>query len=1281
MQHGTEGEQFTADPAKVRTKSDFARELSALRALAGRTVREVAKDVGVPYSTAGGYFSGRHLPPLTMPHVLRRIIQACGVTDPEEVDRWLTALHRVRRRPGPRPRGVAAPYRGLESFQPEHAAWFHGRERLTAELTTLTARQWPGGNCTIVVGPSGSGKSSLLRAGLVSRFQRGEHALAGDWTTVLMTPGQRPLAQWEALVDQAPVGPRLVVVDQFEELFTLCADVGERQEFIARCARAAREDPSTLVVLGLRADFYPQAARHTELVSALQDAQVVVGPMTADEVRSAIVEPARQARLEVDDGFVELLMRDLAPIQGAVPSAAYEAGALPLLSHALLATWQRSSPGRLTIADYRATGGISGAIAHTADAAYAELDARQQTMARHLFLRLVRLGDQSADTRRRVPYAEILPEGEDSGELADVLDLFVERRLITVDTDTVEITHEALLTAWPRLRRWIDADRAGLEIHRRLTDDAHVWSRAQRDSGVLYRGVRLEAAREWSADTGHSRALNAVERAFLDASVAAEEADRRSRRRRARQLRRLVAALSVLVLIVAALAVYVFRQRTDALRERDAAISRQVAGDADNLRGSDVALASQLALAAYRISPTVEARSSLLDTTANASATRVVGQEGVVQAVAVAPGRDVIAAGGADTTVRIWRLTDRPSLEPADTPLGDPEGIVYSLAFDPSGTLLAAAGADRVVRLWDVTDPDHPASLGEPLSGPTNTVYSVAFSPDGRVLAAGSADNRVHLWEIGATQRPTPLPPLEGAADYVHSVAFSPDGRTVAAGGADGTLLLWDVTDPRRATRIGSPLVGPTRKILTVAFSPDGKSLIAGSSDKNLYLWRLSGREVADAAGAPLGGAASWINAVAFSPDGSTLASGSSDNTVVLRKTSDWAVTQTLTHPGPITTVAYLDGGETLATGAADGTVRLWAVPGPVITDSRDGVFNVQFNPTGTLLATGSGAADGAFRIWDVSDRQRPRIVGTPMENPSPGNRFIGALDMSSDGRTLAAGGLDSRVQLWDIDHPDRPTPMGEPLGGRFAPPEYLTATFGPRSSLLAVSGMGNVVWLWDITDRTRPRQVGGALTGPTNHVYSIAFSPDGTTLAAGSLDKTVWLWDVHDLSKIRRLGSIDGPVSYVHSVAFSPDSRTLAVGSADKTVRLWDMTDQSRPRAIGDPITGPSNYVYAVEFSPDGRMLAAGSADRSVWLWNVADRARPSHFATLTAATGAVHSVKFSPDGSTIAAASADQTARLWAVSPDAVADMVCETAGEPLSPAEWSQYIPGLPHRQVCG
>jgi WD40 repeat protein len=1295
-----------ADPATITTRQEFAHGLTVLREAAGLGVREVARVVGLPASTVGDYFGGAHLPPVTTaPKVLADILRGLGVDDPATVEHWQQALRRVRRTRRLLP--ATPPYRGLHSFQPDDAAWFFGRDRLTALLLARLAEAWSAPGGVVVVGPSGSGKSSLLRAGLVPALRRGDLAVPGPAPThvPVFTPGAAPLDELArtlagrgrsaddlaAALRAAPaVAPDLVrqatgpdgrerpvtvlVVDQLEEVFTLCTDDAERRAFldVLRALTGAGATgvpaPTTRIVFGLRADFYAHALRGAYVADVLQRAQVVVGPMTEPELRQAIVEPARKAGVALEDGLVELLLREAAP-GGA--SDGWRAGALPLLSHALLATWELGRQ-RMGIAEYRSTGGIHGAVAATAERVYADLDERRRGIARRLLLRLVHVSDDTADSRRRVDRSELV--AADRTHAAEVLDRFIAHRLVTADAERVEISHEALLVAWPRLRGWLDEDRAGLRTHRRLGAAAAAWRQAGHDPATLYRGTPLAAAREWAADPVHHADLNPDERDFLEASLAAQRAEERADRRRTRRLRQLVGALTVLVLVALALAGYGLHQRDTLASERNLAISRQMAITADGLRGTDPAVAMQLSLAAYRVAPTPEARASLLESFVSPAVARVTGGPGVMQAVAVSHDGRLLAGAGADGTVRLWRLgPDRP--RPLGAPLTGHAGTLFALAFSPDGRTLASAGTDGSVRLWDTTGTGRP--LGEPLRGPGGTVYALAFSPDGRTLVAGCSDGLIWRWGTADRDHPVPVaPPLSGFGGAVQSVAFRADGRVLAAGGADNTVRQWDTADPAAVRPLGAPLTGPGNTVFSVAYSADGGTLAAGVKDGTVWLWGMADPAAPVPLGAPLTGPTSWVNAVAFGADG-LLAAGSSDGKVWLW---DWPGRRPLSplgHPGPVTAMAFLADGRTLATGASDGIARLWHLPGPLLHGPAGPVFSLGYTRRGHTLAVAS--ADNTLGLWNTGDPHAPRRLGPPATGAAEVKRSSGAAAITVDGRLAATGDIDGTVQLFDVRDPAHPGPAHPPLaaGGKLQE----AVAFRPDGRVLAVGGDDNTVRLWDVADPARPVALGGPLTGPTNYVFSVAFSPDGRILAAGGADNQVRLWDVADPGRPRPLGApLTGPTNYVYSVAFSPDGRTLAVASADNTVRLWSVADPRRPAALGAPLPGPHDYAVAVAISPDGRTLAAGGGDGTIWLWSLADPRHPARLATLTGPTGAVYALAFDPEGGILASSGADKVTRLWDTDPERVAAWICATAGDPVTAAEWARYVPAPAYTPPC-
>lgn len=1299
------------DPARIQTRQDFATMLTSVRVQAGYTVRELAKVVDIPFTTLGGYLRGRHLPTVRSSALLPKILRACGVGDPGEIRQWQQAWDRVRHQPPTLAPKAPVPYLGLSSFRTCDADWFYGRDALIDTVIDRLAAQCTTGGLSILVGPSGSGKSSLLQAGMVPALHAGELGVPGStgWPVITYTPGEHPLSElasllaagcaqppptaalpdpdptaaldhtcWAAFVravaeDQAlaQIGAQhrvVVVVDQFEELFSACHDERECARFVAALHAMTLPDPAAhvhapaLVVLGLRADFYSYALQHPPIAQAMQDSQVLVGPMADAELRQVITEPAAKAKLSLEDGLTELLLRDLAP-HGTPPPVpgAHDVGALPLLSHALQETCRLAQGRRLTVAAYRDSGGIAGAVARTAEAVYDGLTARQQQLTRRLLLRLVNVGDEVPDTRRRVRRQDLqrFADHADTAQAAAVLDQFIARRLITSDLDTVEIAHEVVLRAWPRLRGWIDEDRARLLVGQQVQAAADSWLREHREPAALLQGSRLAAAKEWLATEGEATTLA---REFVAAGIHRE-------RRGLRRLYQSVATLCVLLLATVAAGAVAIQQTRSARAERNTAISRLVATRADRLRAKDIPLSMQLSLVAYQIAHTPEATSSLLDSSAVAPATRLLGSSAVMQAVAFSPDRRILAAGSADRSIRLWNVTDPQHPVPLGQPLTGPTGIVYSVAFSLDGRTLAAGGGDKLVWRWDLSTPAHPVALGPPLSGPGALIYSLAFSPDGKTLAAGSGDKKVWLWQIRDRHQPQPPGrPLSGAGSYVQSLAFSPDGAVLAAGGDDHTVRLWNMRAPGGPAPLAGPLTGASMRVYAVAFSPDGATLAVGSADRGVYLWdvrdpahpRLNPRK--------LTGPTSWVNALAFSPDGATLAVGSADDTLRLWDLAGNRYVAVLPHPGPVTGIAFGKDQHTVATSAADGVVRIWHLPASPLTGAGETINAVTFNPAGTTLAVASAET----RLWDLG-QLRPLPVA--ITNASS---FSAAIDFTPDGRVAAIGGRDGSVRLWNVADPKQPVAIGTPFAAHTQLIESLA--FGRGGRLLATGGDDNTVRLWDTSDPRHPVEL--ATVGQfAAYVYSVRFSPDGHLLAAASVDDTVRLWDVSDPRHPVQLGApLVNPDHYQLCVAFSPDGRMLAVGSADNTVTLWNLTDARHPARYGTPLTGPSGYAYAVAFAPDGHTLAAASTDGTVWLWNVADPRHVAAVATLSAATGSLYSVAYSPDGQTLVAGGAARSVWVWDTSAARVATRVCAVVGAAITRAEWAQYVPSLPYQPPC-
>ena len=1284
-----------AGPDGVSTRQEFAEELSLLKDRAGLTVRDIADKAGLPASTLGGYFAGTHLPPVKMSDLLPRILSVCGVDDAAEVGRWLAALVRVRRAPGRRPADALVPYRGLKSFQPEDAEWFFGRQRLTGTLVGKLRDQYRQGGLLAVVGPSGSGKSSLLRAGLVPAIRNGDAGIGatGHWPLALFTPGAHPMAELTRHQGLTAVGraePAVIVVDQFEEVFTLCQAEEERRAFVmALCAAAGTgadgRGQGALIVLGLRADFYPHVLRYPEMVAELERRQVLVGPMTEEELRSAITGPARKAGLDIEAGLIEILLRDLAPADRPEQlAAAHEPGALPLLSHALLATWDLSRGGRLTVADYRASGGIQGAVAASAEEVYADLTPAQQDLTRRIFTRLVHVADDTTATRRRVSLAELQLGG--GSDVQPVLDAFIGRRLITADVDTAEIAHEALLRAWPRLRRWIDADTIGVRIHGQLTAAAEEWRDSDDDPGALYRGGRLAAAEEWATVPAHDDDLNSLERAFLAASVAQRQQAEKAARRQSNRLRTLSASLAALLLVAASLAGLAYEQRSSAITQRDVAISRQVAVEANQLRGTDIALAMQLSLAAYRISPTAEAASSLFNSTASVPATRLLGPAGTeMHAVAFSPDGSFLATGSGDGAVRLWNA--RGAGQPAQ--LGAAVsglGPVTSVAFSPDGKTLAASGGPAGVALWDVSDPRRPVLRGRIPASRGADVDAVAFSPDGRTLATGAEHGRIQLWNVAAPGRSTPLgPPLDAGTAEVNAVSFSPDGRIFAAGTADGKIVAWPAPAPGTPSGAGMVVNAVAHVVNAIAFSPDSQVLASAGNDSMVRRWAIDPAHRTAKALPPLSGPKSWAYALAFSPDGKSIAAGSADDNVYVWELADDALTTTLSQPAPVTSVAWSSAGDKLATADTNDVARIWTLPGPVLATSPGSVFAASFSPGGAgggtgLLAVGSAPPDGRgqVQLWNVADPSRPAALGQPLTAAAA---LDGTVAYGPGGR-LAAGSADGAVQLWSTSAAAPPVRLPAPASALKT--AIQNVAFDSTGRLLAAGSTDGTVEIWNTANlgRAVPLAVLADASGGSSDqdAFAVAFSPDGHLLAAANADGTVRLWNITNPARPKLAGRpLVHLADAVYQVTFSPDGHLLAASGEDGNVRLWDVTAPGQPRLLAT-LSGSVGIVYDVMFSPDGHTIATADGDKTVTLWNIANPAAPVRLASLTGPAGTVFAAVFSPDGTTLAAGSQDATTRLWQVTPAAAAAYVCATAGTPMTKAEWSRYLPGVPYTPPC-
>ncbi|WP_239134475.1 nSTAND1 domain-containing NTPase [Rugosimonospora africana] len=1279
--------------------TNFAADLRRLREKAGSPpYRELARRAHYSSTTLADAAGGRRLPSLS---VTRAYVRACG-GDPSG---WEARWHEVAAElaePVPDESTDAedarrCPYAGLAAFGPDDAGRYFGREQLTEDLIARVRKH----RVVIAFGASGSGKSSLLRAGLIPKlsedgrlpllFTPGSHPLeecaarlaaltGGSAATLHRELNTDPLALHLSALQALTAGPRgatpaggggdrparraddgelLIVVDQFEEVFTLCHSQRERTAFIAALTAAARADNSrTRVVLGVRSDFYAHCMEYPDLVDALRDAQLLVGPMSTEELRRAVSQPATDAGCTIEGALVARVVAD----------ATGQAGVLPLVSHALRETWSRRRGNTLTLVGYEASGGMRHALARTAESVYTGLTAEQQRLARGVFLRLVALGEGTDDTKRRVNRDQLDPG------TAPVVDALANARLVTVDVSTVELTHEALLHAWPRLRGWIDQDRAGLLMHQQLADATTLWEREGHDPGALYRGGRLAAALEWAQYHRDDLPIDGGIAQFLTAS-------KRQESRAARMRTAALVVLSALTLIASAAAGVALQQRSAARQDLNRAVGTQTTVEGEQVRATDVSLSAQLSLAAHRIQPTPQTYTDLLSTETAPLAISLGGFKDTVFGVAFSRDGKLLATGAKDGTVRLWNLSDPARPVPYGDPVQADRKSVYWVAVSPDGKTLATADRDGTVGLWGIADPRHPRRLAH-LAAHRGITFSVAFSPDGRTLVSAGDDATFRLWNVSDPAHAQPWGPgVLAGSDALASAEFSPDGHLVATAGHDGRIGLWNVTDPSHPV-LSATAVGSTGAVLATAFSPDGNTLASVGVRHTARLWDVHDPTRLVPLGDGLTGHDDTVFAVAFSPDGRTLATAGADQGIRLWNVTDPAhalpLGEPLTgHTGYVYWLAFSPDG-TLASAGGDKTVRLWDLPHTVVA-CPSYLNGVAFTKDGDLLATAS--TDGTVRLWDVTDPAHPTQRGEPLTA-----HHNAVISVAFDPRQpiLATGSRDRTVLLWDVSQPDHPRQLGGALQAGTG--EVSTVRFS-ANGVLAVADLDGTIQLWDVTNPANPRRAAMLQQGDVtaaHGVHAVAFSADGTLLASAGADDTVRLWNVSDPdSPVAVATPLESQSGGVLDVAFSPDGHTLATANQDHSVRLWDVRDPAHPVRIGQNLTGHTSFVYSVSFSADGRTLASSSQDDTIRLWNVTDPAHPTAMGQpLIGHTAPIDEVAFGPDPhrQVLASASDDHTLALTELDAGQAARRICAVTGGVLDRAQWRQYIPELRFDPPC-
>lgn len=1118
----------------------------------------------------------------------------------------------TRREPAPDLRDVC-PFRGLAPFTHGDAEFFFGRRRLVGELVARL-RDSP---LLVLVGASGSGKSSLLQAGLLPALGRSH---------VVVRPGQSlPL----------PGATEILAVDQLEELFGPEIDEEARVVFVDALVDLAWDpEPRTILLLALRADFFGHLARYPELADLAAANHVLLGPLSVSELRSAIEGPAERTGLQVEPALVDVL----------VDAVSGEPGALPLLQETMLDVWGKRDQRTLTLASYEETGGVRGAVGRRAEATYRALEVDERSLARRILLRLVAGGEGEALVRRRATRAELDADDERVGR---VVAAFVERRLLVADNGTVELVHEALLEHWPRLRAWVEEDAQGRRLHQHLAGAAAAWEDSGREAGELYRGARLSAALEWDAES-EDAGLNRPERAFLEAS-------RTAFARTNRRLRALLAAAVLLLAVALVAGGAALSARSAARRDATTATAERLGAQA--LVEPRIDRALLLAREGVNLDDSLATRSNLLSALLRAPAAIGVARPGSDRLLdeAISPDGRTLAVRGDSGDVVFF---DAATLKRTGRKLtgsdqlglnGATVGPLRALAFSPDGKTIAVGSTAGNRATLDLVDARTGAPRATASDGAFHTA-DVAFSRDGRFVATGEPVN-------GTTHPPDAVVVVHDTRNgHVLATSAALPGGRLAGYGVDSTHLL--VTEgPNRSVLLDARTLELQRTLAlggVAALSRSGTRAVFGHADGSLTLLDLQTMRTR-----PLPGRASGaIEVACFSPDGSMLATGGTDGAITLWDTTTGQVRESLQeHTAAVRGAVFSPDGRTLYTASLDGSVMAWDVSGrsrlgqAFRFTTHLGTISTwsETSPTGSLFALSPGRDE--VTLWRLPTRRLPGALRGPVGD-------VNGLAFSPSGTLVAAAGSRHAV-VWDVR--TRRVLWVVPAGEHGA----AGIAFSPDGRTFAVGGLNGEAIVYSL--RTGARIV--AFEGKGS-IPDIDFSPDGKLLASASLTGTVTLWDIAGRHQAADLRS----AILLAAVRFSPDGKLIAVGDSSGNVVLWDAVQQTR---VGEPLSAGAGIVTSLDFDPSGTALVTASADGQFRLWDVTTRKLIG--APLPASPGVV-SASFFPDGKHVVGVSGTGTGVVWNVAPAAWRARACLVANRNLTPDEWRRFLPERSYRTVC-